>query len=522
MNSILNDIALGVRFAPYVRVSTTLESQKDSLENQTSFFINYIKDKKGELFNIYSDDGKTGTSLTKRDEMKNLLKDAKKGLFDVVLIKSITRWARDTVDSITLVRDLKGSGVRVVSIEDGYDSFDDHGEMKLTLLSMMAQQESDNISKNVSFGIREKARHGIFHGTPPYGYSNEKGKLIPRYPEAQIVQEIFKLYLKNGWGMQRIANHLTENKVPTPRTVLGAKNAGSIWHQSSIKIILANVHYVGDLLQGKSKTDPSDKAFSQRHGYKKRIIMDEEEVIFVPETHSGLISREEFHEVQTRMKSRAKMRFCGRGKKSLFARIAYCADCGAGMVFKNNRNTYICGSYQKRGGKVCTSHRIKSNILKEKVLSDIRILAEESIDTNALQKVVQKQSGNKSEDLKDQLTELNKTFKQLDNEKIQLVRALTRETVDDTTFKKQQQVIDSEIKVVKEKKAEIEKSLFQQKDDEKRLISFHHEVKRFVQLKIDEDEVLRQALHSLIEKIDVAENGKIEAIHYNFKKPMGT
>ncbi|WP_096201862.1 recombinase family protein [Bacillus sp. FJAT-45350] len=132
--SSMNLIA-GLRYAPYCRVSTTQDSQKDSLDNQVSFFINFIKENNGVLVNIYADHGKTGTSLVKREEIKKLRKAAEQKLFDVVPIKSITRWARDTVDSITLVRDLKSYNVRVISIEDGYDSFDDPGEMKLTILS---------------------------------------------------------------------------------------------------------------------------------------------------------------------------------------------------------------------------------------------------------------------------------------------------------------------------------------------------------------------------------------------------
>lgn len=519
MRCSINNFSTGLRYAPYCRVSTTQDSQKDSLENQISFFKEFIKAQNGQLYNVYADHGITGTSLVKREEMKKLMRDAKQRLFDVVPIKSITRWARDTVDSITLIRDLKSLGIRVISIEDGYDSFEDPGEMKLTLLSMIAQQESDNISKNVSFGIREKARNGIFHGTPPYGYSKEKGKLIPKFPEAQVVKDIFSLYLKKGWGRQRIANYLTEKLIPTPRTVLEANNAGSTWHDSTIKIILTNRHYVGDLVQGRSKTDPSDKAFSQRHGYKRRKQIDEKDFIVVPNTHIALISPNDFNEAQVKMAKKAKMRFRGRGKKTLFARLAFCVDCGAGMNFKKDRNAYVCGTYQKRGSKACPSHWIKFNDLKEKVLSDVKELAENSIDTCSLQQLIRKHSGNNDDDLKDDLKQIEKVLKQLEREEMQLVRALTRETIDENTFKKQQQVLESEINIANEKKFEIEQLLFQQEDTEKNLLAFQNEVKKFVQLQISDEEMLRQTLHKLIEKIEVSEDGVI-TIHYNFKNPL--
>ena len=359
------NLRCSIKYAPYARVSTELNSQKDSLENQISFFVNFIQQKNGELVKIYADHGKTGTSLVKREEMKKLLKDAKRGLFQVVLIKSITRWARDTVDSLLLVRELKSYGVQVISIEDNYDSFKDQGEMHLTMLSMLAQQESDNISRNVSFGIREKARNGVFHGTPPYGYRKENGKLFPKYPEADIVKAIFRWYLQEGWGRQKIANYLISMEVLPPRSASGAKNAGDKWHESTIRTILTNPHYTGNLAQGRTKTIPDDKAFSQQKGYKKRKKMDERELINVPETHLPLVSEKDFAEVQKRMKRKATKVFRGRGKKSLFARLAFCADCEAGMIYKKDRKGYVCGTYQKNGLKACSSHVIKHTVLKD-------------------------------------------------------------------------------------------------------------------------------------------------------------
>ena len=146
------------------------------------------------------------------------MQDAERKKFDRVLVKSLSRWARDTVDSITLVRKLKRYGISLVTMDDNYNSFEDDNEMKLQMYSMFAQQESESASVRVKFGIAEKARNGIFHGTPPYGYDKVKGRLVPNLQHAQTVRLIYRLYLYEGWGWAKIANYLTEHAVPSSRT----------------------------------------------------------------------------------------------------------------------------------------------------------------------------------------------------------------------------------------------------------------------------------------------------------------
>ncbi|SDO18609.1 Site-specific DNA recombinase [Paenibacillus sp. yr247] len=278
----------------YARVSTTMLSQKDSLENQKSFFENYIQQKGWELAGIYADEGITGTSTAKRTQLQLLMQDAEQGKFDVVLVKSLSRLARDTVDSITLVRKLKSYGVVLITVDDNYNSFEDVNEMRLQMYSLFAQQESESASVRVKFGIAEKSRNGVFHGTPPYGYDKVKGKLVPNPQHAETVRLIYRLYLHEGWGWQKIANYLTDKKIPSPRMLIGAKNAGTIWHETAVKIILQNRHYTGDLVQGRSSVDRDNKLFHQEKGYKLRHQNDESKWFVVENAHSPIISREEF------------------------------------------------------------------------------------------------------------------------------------------------------------------------------------------------------------------------------------
>lgn len=508
-----------MRCAIYARVSTGLDSQKDSLENQVTFFEKFIIEKGWKLVDIYPDKGISGTSTAKRVELKRLIKDAERREFDVVLIKSISRWARDTVDSISLIRKLKNYGIRLMSIEDSYDSFIDDGEMKLTLHSMIYQQESENISKNVSFGIAEKSRNGIFHGTPPYGYDKIKGKLVPNPIHAPTVQFIFDLYLNKGMGQQGIANYLTERGIQTPRAVLGAINAGTVWQQTAVKMILTNPHYTGDLVQGRSKTDVKDKMFNQEKGYKKRLQLDEKNWIIVHEAHPALITHEQFREVHVLMKRKAEKIFRGRGKKSLFARLAFCPDCGAGMNYKNDRHGYVCATYQKNGRKKCTNHFIKHEVLKERVLSDLRELATNSLNMTSLVEIAMKRAGNQMTSAKDELKRVQQELIQLEKERTQLARNLARELIDEETFKSCKESIMGEWEALRQRELELERLISKEKDTEVGLHAFKKEITKFIELNITDEEILRQVLHRLIDKIEVFEDGNI-TIHYNFQDPM--
>lgn len=508
-----------MRCAIYARVSTDMRSQKDSLENQQTFFENFIERNGWEKYDIYPDEGITGTSTAKRKHLLRLMKDAEQRKFDAVLVKSLSRWARDTVDSITLVRKLKSYGIVLITVDDNYNSFEDENEMKLTMYSMFAQQESESASKRVSFGIAEKSRKGVFHGTPPYGYDKVNGKLVPNELHAPTVQLIFRLYLKENWGWQKIANYLTDKKVPTPRTIIGAKNAGNVWHETAVRIILQNRHYVGDLVQGRSRVNKVDKMFHQEKGYKKRIVVDDKDWITYPNAHPPLITHEEFAAVQEKIVFKARKSYRGRGKKSLFARLAYCADCGKGMNFKNDRKGYVCATYQKNGSKKCASHFIKHVELKEVVLKDLRQLSRNVLDCSSLVDSVLKKANEKTTHAKSELQKVQKKLKELQQEQLELVRILTREIIDDETFKMSNDALKLEINVLVERVKELEAIVSQEQMNEGLMKQFQEEVKRFAELEITDEDILREVLQRLIERIEIAEDGSID-IHYNFKNPL--
>jgi site-specific DNA recombinase len=233
-----------------------------------------------------------------------------------------------------------------------------------------AQQESEQISKRVKFGKREKAAKGKFNGSlPPFGYKRIGNQLEIDTDYSCYVKEIYRLYLYEDWGLQRIAKLFTKRGVPTPRKVAGAKNAGNLWQQSTVKFILTIPMYTGNMVQNRTEV------VSLRTKLRKKLNSGHQTA--VQNTHSAIISLDEFEQVQKKLKRKGTQR--SNGQESLFAHIAVCADCGTGMHYKNDRKAYLCGRYGKYGRSFCTHHLIKADMLLSEVLTTLKSVASKSL-----------------------------------------------------------------------------------------------------------------------------------------------
>lgn len=499
-----------MRCAIYARVSTGLDSQKDSLESQVLYFENHIKEKGWELVDVYADEGITGTSTARRESLKRLMRDAENGKFDVVLIKALSRLSRDTADTLHIVRTLRSHNVTLFSSREG--EIDD--EMVLAVISAVNQRQSEDTSYNVSWGIAVKSREGIFHGTPPFGYDKVKpGKLVPNPVHAPTVQLIFNLYLNQGMGVQAIANYLDDKGILPSR-----KNAKK-WYDSSIRLILTNRHYTGDLVQGRSKVDSKDKIHLQKKGYKKRQKIDESEWIIIPNTHEPLITREQFEAVQEKMKEKAVRVFRGRGRKSLFARVAFCADCGAGMNYKNDRHSYVCSTYQKNTSKKCSSHIIKHDVLKQVVLDNLKDLIQNSLNMQSLVDVTIHRAGIKKDNAVKELEKVQHEISKLDKEIIQLTRKWSSGDIDKEMFNACCGAVRNERTALDERKVRLESEILNEHDTESKVTVFKAELMKFASLDVSNEEILRDMIHKMINRIEVQADGSIE-ISYNFQNPL--
>lgn len=236
--------------AGYARVSTDHDEQLTSYEAQVDYYTRYIQSRNDwEFVGIYTDEGISATNTKHREGFKRMIADAIAGKIDLIITKSVSRFARNTVDSLTTVRKLKDKGIEIYFEKENIWTLDAKGELLITIMSSLAQEESRSISENVTWGHRKRFADGkvSLAFTHFLGYDKGMdGNLVVNKKQAEIVKLIYRLYL-NGYTFHSIAKELTERKIPTPA---GCK----IWRANTIRSILMNEKYKGDaLLQKKSR-----------------------------------------------------------------------------------------------------------------------------------------------------------------------------------------------------------------------------------------------------------------------------
>lgn len=233
------------KIAAYCRVSTDSEMQLSSLKNQRKFFEEFAKTHNYNLVKIYADEGISGKQMKKRPEFLNLLADSKENMFDLVVTKDVSRFARNTLDFLKGIRELKQNGVDILFLSNNKNVLGE-SEFILTIYAALAQQESENLSKRVCFGKNVSAKNGR---TPSviFGYDKDGTyNLLINEKEAETVRLIFDLYTQKKMSVNRIADYLNNLKTPT-------KN-NSNWHGKTVSRILKNPIYCGVLLNNKTTT----------------------------------------------------------------------------------------------------------------------------------------------------------------------------------------------------------------------------------------------------------------------------
>jgi len=315
------DINRQYRVAAYCRVSTDKEEQENSLENQITYYKNKIENTPNwTLVDIFADFGISGTSEKNRMEFQRMIGMCEKGKIDLILTKSISRFARNTVDCLTHVRKLKASNIGVVFEKEGINTLDAVSETFLTWFSAFAQAESESLSQNVTRGKRMGYKEGKF-ALPPFLYGYDRGDgitpvIIPE--QATIIRKMFHMYLE-GESIRGIKNWLEENEIETPR---GTK----VWSGSTVAGILKNEKYKGDVLLQKSYTlDYLTKTMARNKG--------EVAQYYIENNHEGIVSREIFDMVQEEMQRRASL-YSSKTPSKYSSKYALtgkviCGECGA-------------------------------------------------------------------------------------------------------------------------------------------------------------------------------------------------
>lgn len=356
------------RTAAYARVSTDSEEQLTSYEAQVDYYTKYIKERTDwEFVRVYTDEGISATNTKKRDGFKQMITDALDGKIDLIITKSVSRFARNTVDSLVTVRQLKEKGVEVYFEKENIYTLDSKGELLITIMSSLAQEESRSISENVTWGQRKRMADGKV--SLPYGQflGYEKGEDgLPKIVESEalIVRMIFRLFME-GKTPSAIAKQLAGQGIPSPA---GKKR----WQVATVKSILGNEKYKGEALL--------QKAFTVDFLTKKRKS-NEGEVpqYYVQNSHPAIIKPDEFDAVQAEIERRKGLgRPCGCN--SPFSAKIVCGDCGGfygskvwGSNTKYRRIIWRCNEKYKNGKKCETPHVTEYDV-KERFLAAFNTL----------------------------------------------------------------------------------------------------------------------------------------------------
>ena len=335
-----------MNIAAYCRVSTDKEDQLNSLETQKEFFLEYTKRTGDNLIKLYADEGISGTKIKNRKEFQRMLADAEKGLFDMVVVKDISRFARNTVDLLQSVRKLKALGIETQFLTANMTSMG-NSEFVLTIFGALAQEESANTSKRIKFGKKMNAEKGRVPNIV-YGYDKTIGdyfNLSINEEESKVIRQMYKWYTEEGFGGAKIANMLNERGVKTKR--------GNNWSQNSVCRILTNEIYTGKIINGKEEV--ADFLTGQR---KEK---DESEWLVTVRPELRIIEDEIFDRAQEILKGRHdsfKMTHERQSNKHLFSTLIKCKDCGWSFrrTVRQYKNTYIrwvCSGHNGRGADRC-------------------------------------------------------------------------------------------------------------------------------------------------------------------------
>lgn len=390
--------------AGYCRISVDEELDRDntSIENQKAIIEDFVKRKfPGSSLTFYQDRDRSGYSFEQREgyqEMRPLLMGGK---YDILIVKDFSRFSRRNSRGLVELEDLRDAGVRIISIGDSidYPTFDDWTAIQFRFL--VNEMPVTDASKKVKSVIKRRQEDGRWICAVPYGYviTNSKTMAFEIEPaEAEVVREVFSLY-NSGWGYKKIANHLTEQHIPTPRMNERARKEARgeecklkvrpEWSIVTIQGILVNDFYIGTLRQGK---------FTRKKINGKDVKKDESEHIVIENHHEPIIDFRTFATTKEQLKKRTTDNYRGVKKyENVYSGLMECGDCGSPM-FPMSRGelkpAYRCGAYHQRGLKGCTSHHIRVDILDgvvKEYLRKVRDTSSEMIEK--LQKSIEEESG---------------------------------------------------------------------------------------------------------------------------------
>lgn len=314
-----------IKAAAYCRVSTEKDDQVNSLASQRRYFTEYIVNHRDwELDEIYYDEGISGTQTAKRVGFNRMIREACEGKIDLILTKEVSRFARNTVDTLYYTRKLKALGVGVIFTIDNIDTREQDGELRLTIMASIAQEESRKTSERVKWGQKRRMEQGVVFGRELLGYEIKDGRLYVKEEEAGIVRAIFHKYTNEEKGSHVIARELYGEGMRPKR--------GEQWTNASILRILRNEKYVGDLCQKKTITP-------DYLTHRKKCNQGEEEMIYISRHHEAIVDRDLWERTQETLRHRSASSGAKAAHSSRYwcSGKIICGQCGRGFVSRTKK-----------------------------------------------------------------------------------------------------------------------------------------------------------------------------------------
>lgn len=526
-----------MRTCIYARKSTLKLGQKETVENQIKICKRYANEHDLEIVDIKTDTG-TGTDDIHRPEVKELIDDAIKGKYECVIMKGVSRLYRDVANGLNLIKKLDRSGIRVITIEEMFDSLENRTSIgkldlsKITMYLMFSEMESKKLADRVKHTQIEKAYAGQWNqaSSVPFGYSYDKTtkKLKVDHSTSPIIKLIFDLYLK-GMGMKTIAFYLNGDneegkQYPSPRS--------KRWSENTVSRILRNQVYVGDIVFNKrSKTErpyksPEMLGKTADDVYIGNDYNDKEKWIITKNAHESIISEDVFQKVQEIAETKATRKGI-RNNVSLLAGVSICQKCGSGMTFKRgnrnhlghikSRNNYYCANYISYGNQFCTSHHIRAEELEEAVINRLQELLK---NKNKIGKIISKTKHKLPTDEKDyqkQKNSINKDIKDITDKMDKLLKKNMDGDIDDRQYKIMNSDYSEKLNYLSDELERIELEANKQDDTDERLERFKRHINEMVNFENKTKEEQRYIILNLIHAVIVYENGNKIRIIYKFE-----
>jgi len=360
--------------AGYTRISVDDELDRDnvSIENQKAIIEDFVKQKfPGSTLTFYEDRDRSGYTFDQREGYQVMRRGLLSHQYDILVVKDFSRFSRRNSRGLVELEDLRDAGVRIISIGDGIDFPNDDDWLKIQFQFLINEMPVTDTSKKVRNVIRRRQADGKWICAAPYGYIVNKQQQFEVVPtEADIVRTIFRLYNEEGWGYKKIANHLTEQGIPTPRMAERDRKEAAgeeyrrsvkpVWAIVTVQGILDDDFYIGTLRQGK---------YTRKKINGKDVLQDEEEQIVIENHHQAIIDYRTFATTRALREKRATSHYRGVKKyDNVYSGFLVCGDCGSPMFAMSRselKSAYTCGAYHRRGRDGCTSHHIRADKLDE-------------------------------------------------------------------------------------------------------------------------------------------------------------